>query len=44
MSNTINNRKFAFSVHPDGRVDAMTMVPGNIHESILLHLVTDKTT
>lgn len=29
-----NTRKFAFSVNPDGRVDPMTMVPGNIHESI----------
>jgi len=34
MTSTQNLRKFAFNVHPDGRVDAMTMVPGNIHESI----------
>jgi len=34
MTSTQNLRKFAFNVHPDGRVDAMTMVPGNIHDAI----------
>ena len=34
MSNIQNTRKFAFNIHSNGRIDAVTMVPGNVSESI----------